>query len=68
MLTDKNPKHWKLLSTFYYNPEEPRLFVAKRSGLPFTLNFARPMAWAITGLTLAIVAILAIINNFHFVR
>ena len=67
MLTDKNPEHWKLLA-FYYNPDESRLFVAKKSGLPFTLNFAKPMAWAITALTLAIVAIVAIINNFNFVR
>ena len=67
MLIDKNPKHWKLL-VFYYNPDQSRLFVAKKSGLPFTLNFAKPTAWAITALTLAIVAIVAIINNFHFVR
>ena len=67
MLIDKNPKHWKLL-VFYYNPDESRLFVAKKSGLSFTLNFAKPTAWAIAGLTLAIVAIVAIINNFHFVR
>jgi uncharacterized membrane protein len=66
MLVDKNPKHGKLL-VFYYNPDESRLFVAKKSGLPFTLNFAKPMAWAITGLTLATVAIVAIINNFHLV-
>jgi uncharacterized membrane protein len=67
MLVDKNPKHWKLL-VFYYNPHEPRLFVAKKSGLPFTLNFAKPVAWAITALSLAIVAIVAVINNFHFVQ
>jgi uncharacterized membrane protein len=67
MLIDKNPKHWKLL-VFYYNPDESRLFVAKKSGLPFTLNIAKPMAWAIIALTLAIVAIVAIINNFNFVR
>jgi uncharacterized membrane protein len=53
MLRDKNPKHWKLL-VFYYNPDQPRLFVAKRTGVPLTLNFARPMAWAIVGLTLVI--------------
>ena len=53
MLRDKNPKHWKLL-VFYYNPDEPRLFVAKRYGTPLTLNFAKPMAWAIVGLILAV--------------
>ena len=47
MVRDQNPQHWKLL-IFYYNPENPRLFVQKRTGMPFTLNFARPMAWAMT--------------------
>jgi uncharacterized membrane protein len=67
MLRDKNPKHWKLL-VFYYNPDESRLFVPKRTGIPFTLNFAKPMAWAILTVTLAMVTIAAIINNTHFVR
>ena len=49
MLRDKNPKHWKLL-VFYYNPDESRLFVAKRTGGPLTLNFAKPMAWRIVAL------------------
>jgi uncharacterized membrane protein len=47
MVRDRNPLHWKLL-IFYYNPENPRLFVPKRTGIPFTLNFARPMAWVMT--------------------
>ena len=68
MLKDKDPQHWKLL-VFYYNPDEPRLFVAKRTGLAFPfLNFARPMAWAITVTAIAVVAATAIINNTHSVR
>ncbi len=64
MLRDKNPDHWKLLF-FYFNPEQPRLFVAKRTGLPLTLNFARPMAWAITALTLGALTAVAIVNNIR---
>ena len=67
MLRDKNPKHWKLV-IFYYNPDESHLFVPKRTGIPFTLNFAKPMAWVILALTLATVTITAIVNNAHFVR
>lgn len=67
MLRDGNPQHWKLL-IFYYNPEESRLFVAKRIGLPWTLNFARPTAWVITGATIAILTTLAVINNVHSIR
>jgi uncharacterized membrane protein len=62
MNRDFDPQHWKLL-IFYYNADEPRLFVPKRTGLPFTLNFAKPMAWAITFLIVAIVIIVAVCNN-----
>ena len=64
MLRDKDPKHWKLL-IFYYNPDEPRLFVAKRFGSPMTLNFARPMAWVIVAIPLAIMTIGAMMDTFH---
>jgi uncharacterized membrane protein len=67
MLRDKNPKHWKLL-VFYYNPDESRLFVARRIGGPITLNFARPMAWALVCAPLAIITIGAIIDSLHFAR
>jgi uncharacterized membrane protein len=67
MIRDKNPNHWKLL-VFYYNPDQPSLFVAKRLGGPMTLNFARPMAWAIAAIPLAIIAISAIIYSFRLVR
>ena len=48
---------------FYYNPDDPRLIVPNWTGLPFTLNFARPAAWAISGTILAIVTVLAVLNN-----
>ena len=31
----------------YVNPADPRLVVPKRSGLGWTFNFARPIAWAL---------------------
>jgi len=67
MFRGKNPKHWKLL-VFYYNPDQPRLFVAKRYGAPITLNFARPMAWAIVAIALTIMSLGPVIDRFHFVR
>jgi uncharacterized membrane protein len=66
MFIDKNPKHWKLF--FYYNPDESSLFVAKRSRLGLTLNFAKPMAWTIVALPLAIAIIGLVIDKFHLVR
>ncbi len=62
MLRDQNPQHWKLL-VFYYNPENPRLFVPKRTGIPFTLNFARPTAWVMTVPVVAGMVLAAIVNN-----
>lgn len=35
---------------FYVNPEDPRLWVPKRFGIGWTLNFARPWAWIVIGL------------------
>jgi uncharacterized membrane protein len=67
MLRDKNPKHWKLL-VFYCNPDESRLLVPKRTGTPITLNFARPRAWAIVALILAIPTIGAFIDTLHLAR
>ena len=62
MQRDPNPEHWKW-RIFYYNPDEPRLFAPKWTGLPFTLNFARPTVWAIIAIILALVIILAVHNN-----
>lgn len=59
---DANPAHWKLL-VFYYNPDEPRLFVPKRTGIPFTLNFAKPAAWAITCAIVSLIAFAAVLSN-----
>lgn len=35
---------------FYVNPEDPRLWVPKRMGLGWTLNFARGGSWLVLGL------------------
>ena len=59
---DTDPAHWKLL-IFYYNPDEPKLFVRKRNGIAFTLNFAKPAAWAITGAIVALIVFASVVNN-----
>jgi uncharacterized membrane protein len=35
--------HWKL-GTFYFNPNDPALFIEKRWGVGWTINFGRPIA------------------------
>jgi uncharacterized membrane protein len=53
---------WKL-AIFYYNRDEPRLIVPKHTGLPFTLNFAKPAAWVIIGTIVALIAFAVVANN-----
>lgn len=38
--------HWKL-GVFYFNPEDASIFLPERFGIGWTMNFARPAAWAI---------------------
>ena len=48
-------KYW-LLGVFYFNREEPSLFVPKRFGLGWTVNLAQPATWiALVVFTLAII-------------
>ena len=42
-------KYWKCGGTFYYNPDDPAIWVEKRMGIGWTTNMARPAAWVILG-------------------
>ncbi len=56
-------RYWKL-GVFYYNPDDPALFVEKRFGIGWTSNFARPMSWIlIIGFIAVIIIIIAITNS-----
>jgi uncharacterized membrane protein len=44
-------QYWKL-GVFYFNRDDAAIFVEKRFGLGYSLNFARPMAWVIIALIL----------------
>ncbi|WP_053071900.1 DUF1648 domain-containing protein [Ornithinibacillus contaminans] len=37
-------QYWKL-GQFYFNKQDPALFLEKRFGVGWTINFARPLAW-----------------------
>lgn len=38
--------HWKL-GVFYWNPDDPSLFLPERFGVGWTVNLARPVVWFI---------------------
>lgn len=41
-----DPQYWKG-GVFYFNPDDPSLFVKKRYGFGWTLNFGRRISWLI---------------------
>lgn len=40
-------RYWKL-GIFYYNTDDPNLFLPARFGIGWTCNFARPLVWVLT--------------------
>jgi len=51
----EDDSNWKY-GVWYYNPDDPSLFVEKRVGIGWTMNWARPLAWVIIAGILALVA------------
>ncbi|MEC0093541.1 DUF1648 domain-containing protein [Paenibacillus macquariensis] len=51
--------HWKL-GGIYYNPQDPSIWIEKRMGIGWTVNFARPMAWIILLATTAIIIVVSL--------
>lgn len=49
--------HWKL-GVFYWNPDDAAVFLPERFGIGWTMNLARPAAWA------AVVAFVAVVAAF----
>ncbi|MFM9279904.1 DUF1648 domain-containing protein [Paenibacillus jiagnxiensis] len=59
--TRNEDDNWKL-GIFYYNPDDPSLFVEKRMGFGWTLNHARPAAWLLPiGLVGSIVLVILLV-------
>lgn len=55
---------WKLGGLVYFAPEDPSVFVPKRSGLGQTVNLARPGAWIVlSSLVLVPLVILMILGS-----
>jgi uncharacterized membrane protein len=63
---DRTPdKYWKL-GLFYVNRNDPALFVEKRFGLGFTLNFGHPGVWIFLAVLVAVwVAVRFLVPSHH---
>jgi len=46
-------RYWKG-GLLYFNSEDPAVFVEKRFGIGYTLNFARPVSWIVLGAVLLV--------------
>ncbi len=57
-------EHWKL-GIFYFNSEDASVFLPERFGVGWTMNFARPAAWAImaggAAVTAAFIVVVALL-------
>jgi uncharacterized membrane protein len=62
-------KNWKW-GVFYVNPDDPKVWVPKRYGVGYTLNFGNPWSWMALALILvAVVAPLSIpIMMLHAIK
>lgn len=52
--TQPDAQHFRGGGLFYHNSGDPRLWVEKRIGIGWTLNYARPAAWWLTALFLVL--------------
>ncbi|QHW31513.1 DUF1648 domain-containing protein [Paenibacillus rhizovicinus] len=44
---DGDGAHWLAGGGLYYNPKDPAVFVPKKYGIGWTVNFGRPMGWIV---------------------
>ena len=54
--------NWKA-GLFYFAPEDPALFIEKRIGIGYDLNFGNPLAWVLLGFVLLIPAAVLIFGK-----
>lgn len=52
--TQPDAHHFRGGGMFYHNPEDSRLWVEKRIGIGWTLNYAKPAAWWLTAAFLVV--------------
>jgi len=53
------------LGRFYYNPEDPAVFVPKRFGIGWALNLARPVTWLLIAFLIAVIVVPLVTGMTH---
>jgi uncharacterized membrane protein len=59
---DRTPDSAWVLGMLYVNHDDPALFVEKRFGIGYTLNFGHPLAWVLLGLLVGIPVLLGVLR------
>ena len=59
---DRTPDSAWVLGMLYVNHDDPALFVEKRFGIGYTLNFGHPLAWVLMGLLVGIPVLLGLLR------
>lgn len=59
--------YWKA-GVFYWNPDDPAIFVAKRVGIGYTMNFANKWSWIALVATVAAFLIPVLVLNSAFAK
>ena len=62
VLLSDDDAHWKL-GVFYFNRDDPNLFLPARFGIGWTCNFARPFVWVLIGLLIAASLVFVVVMN-----
>jgi uncharacterized membrane protein len=60
-LGDRSADHFWKAGLFYVNPDDPALFVEKRFGIGYTLNFGNLWAWVILSLVIVVPVAMAVL-------
>jgi uncharacterized membrane protein len=66
-VTNRNDdKYWKW-GLFYYNPDDPSMFVEKRFGVGWTTNFGNwKVNWIIISIILLVILIFIVLSNLNY--
>jgi uncharacterized membrane protein len=59
---DRTPDRCWKWGLFYFNPADPSIFVEKRFGIGYTLNFGNLRSWALTALLIGVFIVVRILR------
>jgi uncharacterized membrane protein len=62
---DWRPDGRWILGIFYFDRNDPAMFIEKRFGIGYTMNMGRPASWIILIAALLVVPTVALLNIQH---